>query len=69
MGLGIPFLLSAIFVNRAIGLMNRIKPHLKLIERIMGALLVVVGLALLTGAFPSFAYWLLETFPWLATLG
>ena len=69
LGLGIPFLLSAIFVNRAIGLMNRIKPHLKLIERIMGALLVVVGLALLTGAFPSFAYWLLETFPWLAALG
>ena len=34
-----------------------------------GALLVVVGLALLTGAFPSFAYWLLETFPWLAALG
>ena len=69
LGLGIPFLLSAIFINRAIGLMNRIKPHLKLIERIMGALLVVVGLALLTGAFPSFAYWLLETFPWLAALG
>ena len=69
LGLGIPFLLSAIFINRAIGLMNRIKPHLRLIERIMGALLVVVGLALLTGAFPAFAYWLLETFPWLAALG
>lgn len=69
MGLGIPFLLSAIFINRAIGLMNRIKPHLQLIERIMGALLVVVGLALVTGAFPAFAYWLLETFPWLATMG
>src|SRR5690606_14909434 len=69
LGLGIPFLLSAIFINRAIGLMNRIKPHLKLIERIMGGLLVVVGIALLTGAFPAFAYWLLEPFPWLAGLG
>ncbi|ABL71050.1 cytochrome c biogenesis CcdA family protein [Paracoccus denitrificans] len=69
LGLGIPFLLSAIFINRAIGLMNRIKPHLKLIERVMGGLLVVVGAALLTGAFPAFAYWLLETFPWLAALG
>ena len=69
LGLGIPFLLSAIFINRAIGVMNRIKPHLRLIERIMGALLVVVGAALLTGAFPMFAYWLLETFPWLASLG
>lgn len=69
LGLGIPFLLSALFINRAIGVMNRIKPYLKLIERIMGALLVVVGFALLTGAFPVFAYWLLETFPWLAMLG
>ncbi|UXU73864.1 MULTISPECIES: cytochrome c biogenesis CcdA family protein [unclassified Paracoccus (in: a-proteobacteria)] len=69
LGLGIPFLLSAIFINRAMGLMNRIKPHLKLIERVMGVLLVAVGLALVTGAFPAFAYWLLETFPWLARLG
>ena len=69
LGLGIPFLLSAIFINRAMGLMNRIKPHLKLIERAMGALLVIVGVALVTGAFPTFAYWLLETFPWLASLG
>ncbi|MDT1060220.1 cytochrome c biogenesis protein CcdA [Paracoccus sp. CPCC 101403] len=69
LGLGIPFLLSAIFINRAIGVMNRVKPYLRLIERIMGVLLVVVGLALLTGAFPVFAYWLLETFPWLAMLG
>ncbi|MBD9526187.1 cytochrome c biogenesis CcdA family protein [Paracoccus sp. PAR01] len=69
LGLGIPFLLSAIFINRAMGLMNRVKPHLKLIERIMGLLLVVVGVALVTGAFPAFAYWLLETFPFLALLG
>ncbi|MDS9466212.1 cytochrome c biogenesis protein CcdA [Paracoccus sp. MBLB3053] len=69
LGLGIPFLLSAVFINRAMGLMNRIKPHLRLIERLMGVLLIVVGIALLTGAFPAFAYWLLETFPWLASLG
>lgn len=69
LGLGIPFLLSAIYINRAIGVMNRIKPHLKTIERIMGALLVVVGIMLLTGAFSAFAFWLLESFPFLARLG
>ena len=69
MGLGLPFLLSAVFISRAMGLMNRIKPHLPLIEKAMGALLVAVGLALLTGAFSAFAYWLLETFPGLALLG
>ncbi len=69
LGLGIPFLLSALFISRSIGLMNRIKPYLRAIERVMGVLLVVVGVMLLTGAFAAFAYWLLETFPVLATLG
>ena len=56
LGLGVPFLLSAIFINRAMGLMNRIKPHLRLIERIMGLLLIVVGVALYRGDFARFAY-------------
>jgi cytochrome c-type biogenesis protein len=68
-GLGLPFLLAAMFITRAMGLMNRIKPHMKLVERIMGGLLLLVGLAMLTGAFSSFSFWLLETFPALATLG
>ncbi|SLN28245.1 Thiol:disulfide interchange protein DsbD precursor [Roseivivax jejudonensis] len=68
-GLGIPFLLAAFFLSRAMGVMNRIKRHMKTIERVMGLLLVGVGLALLTGAFSAFSFWLLETFPALAMLG
>lgn len=68
-GLGIPFLLAAMFMTRAMGLMNRLKRHMALIERLMGVLLIVVGLALLTGAFSAFSFWLLETFPGLAVLG
>ncbi|MBK4215250.1 sulfite exporter TauE/SafE family protein [Paracoccus caeni] len=69
LGLGIPFLLAAIFINRAIAVMNRIKPWLKTIERVMGVLLIVVGVMLITGAFTEFSFWLLETFPGLALLG
>ena len=68
-GLGIPFVLAAMFLTRSMKLMNRMKRHMKLIERIMGALLVVVGIALITGAFSTFSWWLLETFPALAVLG
>lgn len=68
-GLGIPFLLSALYIHRAIGVMNRIKPYMRRIERGMGALLVVVGVALLTGAFTDFSWWLLETFPALGMIG
>ena len=69
LGLGIPFLLAAMFITRAMGVMNRIKRHMKLIERIMGVLLIAVGVALMTGAFSAFAFWLLETFPALGQLG
>ncbi|WP_425070978.1 cytochrome c biogenesis CcdA family protein [Sagittula sp. S175] len=68
-GLGLPFLLAAIFLSRAMGLMNRMKRHMAMIEKVMGGLLIVVGLALVTGAFSTFSFWLLETFPALATLG
>jgi cytochrome c-type biogenesis protein len=62
LGLGLPFLLAAIFVERSMGFMTKIKPYMKTIERVMGVLLLVVGVALLTGAFTSFSFWLLETF-------
>ncbi|MEM6941879.1 MAG: cytochrome c biogenesis protein CcdA [Pseudomonadota bacterium] len=68
-GLGIPFLLAAMFITRAMGVMNRIKPYMKLIERVMGGLLLLVGIAMVTGAFTALAFWLLETFPALALLG
>ncbi|NRB04651.1 MAG: cytochrome c biogenesis protein CcdA [Rhodobacteraceae bacterium] len=68
-GLGIPFLLAAMFMTRAVGIMNRLKRHMHTIERAMGLLLLLVGVAMLTGAFTWFSYWLLEQFPALALLG
>ena len=62
LGLGLPFLLAALFIERSMGLMARMKKHMKLIERSMGILLLMVGLALVTGAFTDFSFWLLETF-------
>ena len=68
-GLGIPFLLAAIFVSHSVKLMNRMKRHMAMIEKAMGLLLILVGLALLTGAFSRLSYWLLETFPGLSQFG
>lgn len=68
-GLGMPFLLAAMFMSRAVGIMNKLKRHMHTIEKVMGGLLIVVGLALLTGAFANFSWWLLEAFPALQYLG
>ena len=68
-GLGIPFLLAAIFLTRSLKLMALMKRHMRLVERVMGALLLVVGLLLISGAFSRLSYWLLETFPALQQIG
>ncbi|MEM9524290.1 MAG: cytochrome c biogenesis protein CcdA [Pseudomonadota bacterium] len=68
-GLGVPFLLAAVFVQGAVRVMKRLKRHMGLIEKIMGGLLIAVGLMLVTGAFADLSFWLLEVFPVLAMLG
>jgi cytochrome c-type biogenesis protein len=69
LGLGLPFILAAVFINRAVGVMNRFKQHMGVIEKTMGVLLVLVGISLVTGAFTAMSYWLLENFPLLAGFG
>ncbi|WP_112323329.1 cytochrome c biogenesis CcdA family protein [Oceanibium sediminis] len=68
-GLGLPFLLAAIFLNRALGAMGRLRAHMGTIERVTGVMLLVVGGMLVTGLFSTFSYWLLETFPALGLIG
>jgi cytochrome c-type biogenesis protein len=62
LGLGLPFLLAAVFIEKSMHLMAKLKRYMKLIERLMGGLLIVVGLALVTGAFTDFSYWMLEIY-------
>lgn len=62
LGLGLPFLLAAVFIEKSMHLMGKLKRYMKLIERLMGALLIVVGLLLVTGAFTDLSYWMLETY-------
>lgn len=69
LGLGVPFLLVAAFFPALKGPMAWMKRHMQRIERISGLLLWTVGLLMLTGQFTAFSWWLLETFPALATLG
>ena len=69
LGLGLPFVLTALFLRRALRLMAGLKRHMATVERVTGLLLVGVGLMMLTGAFSSFSFWLLETFPALALIG
>lgn len=69
LGIGIPFVLAAMFAGPFMGFMSRFKKHLGLVEKIMGALLVVTGILFLTGGMPYISYLMLEWFPQLGTIG
>jgi cytochrome c-type biogenesis protein len=69
LGLGIPFLIAAAGVGTFLGFLGKFKRHLGTVERVMGGLLVLTGIMFLTGSMQTMAYWFLEQFPWLATIG
>ena len=69
LGLGIPFVLAAFALKPFVGLLARMRHRLGLVEKAMGAMLVLTGIAFLTGWVTRASYWLLETFPTLANFG
>ncbi|MGP9812545.1 cytochrome c biogenesis CcdA family protein [Rhodopseudomonas sp. NSM] len=69
LGIGLPFLLAALFSGGFIRLMARMRAHMATIEKVMGAALVLTGVLFLTGAMPKISGWLLETFPAFGTIG
>jgi cytochrome c-type biogenesis protein len=69
LGLGIPFMIAAFSVDSFLGFSRKFRRHMLLLEKIMGALLVLTGVMFLTGWMQNVSYWLLEQFPGLATIG
>jgi cytochrome c-type biogenesis protein len=57
-GLAVPFLIAAVAVERFLGWFQRFRKYLPWVMRVSGALLVVVGVLLLTGEFTRMAGWL-----------
>ena len=68
-GLGVPFLLAAFAINGFLKFMRRFRRYLGLVEKIMGAFLVITGVMFLTGTMQTLSYWMLEMFPSLANIG
>ena len=68
-GLGIPFLIAAFAIEPFTAFLARFKRHLARVEHAMGALMVLTGIAFLTGFVSEASYWLLEWFPALGRIG
>lgn len=72
LGLGVPFILAAVAIRPFLSFMQRFKRHLGSVEKAMGIVLVLTGIAILN-VFPwfslqAFGQWMLETFPGLSSV-
>jgi cytochrome c-type biogenesis protein len=65
-GLGVPFVLVALGARWAVGATSFLRRHARSVTRFGGAVLVLVGLLLLTGAWTEMMQWLRS---WLAATG
>jgi cytochrome c-type biogenesis protein len=68
-GLGLPFIIAALALERFAEFLSRFRGHLVHMEKVMGGLLVLTGLAFLFGFFTQLNTWLLQAFPGLQSIG
>lgn len=69
LGLGVPFVLSAVFMRELVGRLKVLRHAGRPLQMVAGAIMVLMGVAMVTGKLTEFSYWLLETFPLLGKIG
>lgn len=69
LGLGVPFLLAALFTDSLAARLKKLGLIGRRLRIFAGAILVIMGIAIITGQLSVFAYWLLDTFPALGAIG
>lgn len=69
LGLGLPFLLAALFTDAFMNKMKIMRRIGRPLQITAGVVLIIMGVAMITGQLSVFSYWLLKTFPSLATIG
>ncbi|MCF6321528.1 MAG: cytochrome c biogenesis protein CcdA [Rhizobiaceae bacterium] len=63
LGIGIPFIIAAMFAGQFMRFMSKFRAHMGKVEKVMGILLIATGLLFLTGQMQVLAYFLLENMP------
>ncbi|WP_431813468.1 cytochrome c biogenesis CcdA family protein [Kocuria sp. cx-455] len=62
LGLGIPFVLIALALRRGMGAMTFFRRHRLTLQRVGGAVLVLIGLAMATGVWSALVFWIQAEF-------
>jgi len=68
-GLGVPFLLTGAFLHEISGRLRSLRRAGAPLQAAAGIVMIVVGIAIMSGELTAFSYWLLDSFPALARIG
>ena len=69
LGLGIPFLAVAVFTGAFLKRLKTMRRIGRPLQVVAGIIMMIMGLAMVTGQLSVFAWWLLNTFPIFARIG
>mgnify|MGYP005994249651 CR=1 FL=1 len=69
LGMTLPFVAAALFIGPFMAWMSKFRRHLGLMEKIMGAFLVLFGVLIATNSINIIAQWMLENVPWFSAIG
>ena len=69
LGLAIPFIISGVLINKFLFFSKNIRKYVSLITKIGGSILLLTGVAILTGQLQLLSFFILEYFPLLSNLG
>jgi cytochrome c-type biogenesis protein len=69
LGLGIPFLLAALFTGTLVDKLKSLRDVGRRLQVVAGIIMILMGIAMVTGKLMAFGFWLLEQFPLLGRIG
>lgn len=69
LGLGVPFILAALFLSAFVARLKPLRWAGRLLHATAGGVMILMGVAMITGHLSFAAIWIMETFPFLASIG
>jgi len=69
LGLAIPFIISGILIDKLLFFSKNVRKYISTITKVGGAILLLTGIAILTGQLQVLGFFILEYFPTLGNIG
>ncbi len=69
LGMTLPFVFAALFIGPFMTWMAGFRKYLGVVEKLMGAFLILFGILIATNSINVIAQWMLENVPWFSAIG